>query len=133
MARHKARRAAPAASAARAAARAPAVPIAPVFWAPVWLAVLLVASFVIRPGVLRAPFYGDDFNFLELARSHTLWGALTAADPLGNYFRPVSRPLTFWVLGRLGRESPLVFHLASWALWVAILALLLDLTRRLGG
>ena len=134
MARHKARRASAAATpAARAAARAPAPPIAPVAWAPVWLAVLLVASFVIRPGVLRAPFYGDDFNFLELARGHTLWGALTAPDPLGNYFRPVSRPLTFWVLGRLGHESPLAFHLASWALWVAILALLLDLTRRLAG
>jgi hypothetical protein len=142
MARHKARRAGVAgapgaravpAPAGRAAARAPAAPIAPVFWAPVWLAMLVVASFAIRPGVLHAPFYGDDFNFLELARGHTLWGALTAPDPLGNYFRPISRPLTFWVLGRLGHESPLAFHLTSWALWVTILALLLDLTRRLAG
>src|SRR6266508_3720827 len=93
----------------------------------------LAASVVLHPGTLAAPFYGDDLSFLDQARDRSLWTILTAPDPLGNYFRPVSRQLLFWLVGRLSGESPLAFHLVSWTLWFAVLALLFVLVRRLAG
>ena len=42
---------------------------------------------------LARPFFADDFLFLESARGKSLVGALLAPDPLGNFFRPVSRAL----------------------------------------
>ncbi|HEY6866547.1 MAG TPA: hypothetical protein VI792_04775, partial [Candidatus Eisenbacteria bacterium] len=94
---------------------------------------LLAAIAVIHAGSLRASFYGDDLTFLDQVRTRSLWAALATPDPLGNYFRPLSRQVAFWLLGRAGGESPLLFHLASWTLWLLVLVLLFGLVRRLAG
>ena len=93
----------------------------------------VAATFILHLGSLHAPFYGDDLAFLDQVRGRSLPAALLSPDPLGNYFRPVSRQLHFWLLGHASGESPLVFHLASWGLWAVVVALLLDLLRRLAG
>src|SRR5882672_2696095 len=97
------------------------------------LALLAAATMVLHPGTLSATFFGDDLWFLDGERGHSLWGTLVAPDPLGNYFRPVSRQLLFWLVGRLGAESPLAFHLVSWTLWLLVLAMFVRLARRVAG
>src|SRR2546428_3347028 len=57
----------------------------------------------------------------------------TAPDPIGNYFRPVSRPLYYWLLARAGGESPLAFLVVNAALAALVVALLFLLVRRLAG
>jgi hypothetical protein len=79
------------------------------------------------------PFFADDFLFLEQVRGRSLAQALAAPDPIGNFLRPVSRPLYFWVLSRAGGGSPLPFHAANLALFLAALAVLFALVRRLLG
>jgi hypothetical protein len=82
---------------------------------------------------LRAPFFADDFLFLDQVRHRSLWTALASHDPIGNFARPVGRQLHFWLLSRLGAESPLVFHAVNLALFLAALALLFVVARRLAG
>ena len=81
----------------------------------------------------REPFFADDFFFLEQSRGRSLWGVLTSADPLGNFFRPVSRQIYFWMLSRLGGESPTLFHTVNLAIFVVSLLVLYALARRLAG
>src|SRR5882672_1228417 len=98
----------------------------------VWpaLALIAAAAFVLHPGALGRPFYGDDFQFLDQVRDHSLWRTLTSIDPLGNYFRPLSRQLLFWIVARASGESPLAFHLVNAGLWLAVLIVLFTLIRR---
>ena len=93
----------------------------------------LAAIVVIHAGSLGASFFGDDLTFLDQVRTRSLWATLANPDPLGNYFRPLSRQVAFWLLSRAGGESPLVFHVAGWALWLLVLALLFALVRRVVG
>lgn len=101
-------------------------------WAAV-LALILLAAVWLQRASLRAPFFADDFLFLDQARNHSLWAALTAPDPIGNFVRPVGRQLHFWLLARASGESALVFHAANLALFLGVVALLFVVTRRLAG
>jgi len=102
---------------------------------PPWIvcALILTAAIVIHAESLTAPFFSDDYLFLDQVRDRSLPETLTSPDPLGNFFRPVGRQLYFWSLANLGGESPLVFHMANLALYLLVLALLYLLTRRLAG
>jgi hypothetical protein len=97
------------------------------------LALVLLAAAWLQRSALRAPFFADDFLFLDQVRGRTLGAALSAPDPLGNFARPVGRQLHFWLLSRAGGESAAVFHAVGLALFVGVLALLFVVVRRLAG
>ncbi|HVP15726.1 MAG TPA: hypothetical protein VMS88_09300, partial [Terriglobales bacterium] len=94
---------------------------------------MLAAAFWLQRAALRAPFFADDFLFLDQVRNHSLGAALASPDPIGNFVRPVGRQLDFWLLSRLGGESPLPFHVVNLALFLVALALLFVIARRLAG
>jgi hypothetical protein len=82
---------------------------------------------------LVAPFFADDWLFLDQVRTRSFLGALTSPDPLGNYFRPLSRQVWFWLLAHLSGNSPFVFHAANLACLVLAVVLLGVLARRVAG
>ena len=90
------------------------------------------AVFVHR-GALSAPFFADDWLFLEVTRGRGLVAAMLARDPLGNYFRPLGRAAWFWALGHASGESAAAFHGANLALFLIAIALLWALARRVAG
>ncbi len=97
------------------------------------LALILAAAIWIQKDALRAPFFADDYLFLDQTLGRSLWTSLTAPDPLGNYFRPVGRTWYFGLLSHLGSGSPVVFHAANLALLLLSVALLFLLVRRRAG
>jgi hypothetical protein len=97
------------------------------------LGLVLLAVAAVQGGSLTKLFFADDYFFLEQVRGRSLFAALAAPDPLGNFFRPVSRQLYFWTLSRLGGESPVPFHAANLLLFLSSLAVLYLLARRFAG
>lgn len=97
------------------------------------LALILLATVWLQRAALRAPFFADDFLFLDQARNRSLWAALTTPDPIGNFVRPVGRQLHFWLLARASGESAVVFHAANLVLFLGVVTLLFLVTRRLAG
>ena len=97
------------------------------------LALILLATAWLQRGALHAPFFADDFLFLDQARDRPLWAALTTPDPIGNFVRPVGRQLHFWLLARASGESAVVFHAANLTLFLGVVTLLFLVTRRLAG
>ncbi|MEQ1833193.1 MAG: hypothetical protein ABL977_09060 [Candidatus Eisenbacteria bacterium] len=82
---------------------------------------------------LGAPFFADDWLFLDQVRFRSLFQVLASPDPLGNYFRPLGRQLWFWGLANLSAESPLWFHAANLACFTLAVVLLGLIARRLAG
>jgi hypothetical protein len=101
--------------------------------APGLLIALLAAGAWLHRSALATPFFADDYLFLDQVRGRGLIAALASPDPLGNFFRPLSRQIYFWVFARLARESVLAFHVFGLALFLLSLGLLYDLARRLAG
>lgn len=97
------------------------------------LALIAIGIAWIHGPSLRAPFFADDYLFLQQVRERSLGEALTSPDPLGNFFRPVGRQLAFWMLARAGGESPLPFHAFNLASFALLAALLFVLVRRWAG
>jgi len=97
---------------------------------PLALALILVTAIALHFEALRAPFFADDFLFLDQARFRSLPQTLLSPDPIGNFFRPVSRQLWFWCWAGATGESPVAFHAANLALFLALLLLLHGLIRR---
>ena len=100
-----------------------------------WLApvLILAAAAALHAEALRAPFFADDYLFLDQVRSRSLIASLTSRDPIGNFVRPVGRQLWFWLLAHVGGERPAVFHAANLLLFLVALTLLFVLVRRLAG
>lgn len=98
-----------------------------------WLIVILGAAVALHFTSLRAPFFADDYFFLEQARGRSLLSTLQSADPLGNFLRPVSRQIYFWTVSRLGHESPIPFHVLNLSLLLGCLVVLQALVRRWAG
>jgi hypothetical protein len=94
---------------------------------------LLIVVAVYAGRSIRNPFFADDYLFLEQVRGRTLWAALASPDPIGNFLRPVSRALYFWLVSHVGGESPATFHLFSLLLFGALLVCLYGLARRVAG
>jgi len=97
------------------------------------LTAILLATTALHIGALRAPFFSDDYLFLEQVRSRDLASALMSPDPIGNFLRPVSRALWFWLVSRIGGESPVVFHLLNLSLFLVAVALVFQLAKRMAG
>jgi hypothetical protein len=91
----------------------------------------MAAAVWIHFGSLSAPFFADDYLFLDQARGRSLIATLASPDPIGNYVRPVSRQLWFWCVAAVSGESARAFHVANLALLLGILALLFRVARRL--
>lgn len=93
-----------------------------------WLVAALFAAgaAALYGGALGAGFLNDDYLFLEDA-ARGPWAADRGA--LANYFRPLSRQLWFGALAPLAGGKALVFHLASFVVFLAAAALLYDLLR----
>jgi hypothetical protein len=100
-------------------------------WVP--LALVLAAASAIHARILRAPFFADDFLFLDQVRARPLVDSLLSRDPLGNFLRPVGRQLHFWIWSHATRESPLAFHLVNLVLFLAAVVILYEIARRLAG
>ena len=97
------------------------------------LGLAALAAVLARLPALRAPFFADDWLFLDLVRSRSLVAALLAPDPIGNFFRPLGRAFWFWSLGHATGESAPAFHAANLALLVACVIMVALLGRRLAG
>jgi hypothetical protein len=118
----------------RAGAGAPADPVsaARTEWGAV--ALVLAAAAWLHRGALSFGFFADDFLFLDQVRQRTLIAALLSRDPLGNFLRPISRQLHFWVASRIAGESPVPFHLANLLYFLIALTLFQRIARRwIGG
>src|SRR5215831_2034183 len=97
------------------------------------VAALAIAAVVTHVRSFAAPFFADDWLFLDQVRFRSLAHVLASPDPIGNYFRPLGRQVWFWVLARVGGESAFVFHAANLLCLVAAVVLLAVLARRLAG
>jgi hypothetical protein len=97
------------------------------------LAAILLAALALHYDALKAPFFADDYLFLDQVRDRSLIAALAAPDPLGNYFRPVSRQLHFWTLARLTHESPAAFHAVNLGIFVVVVGLSFAVCRAAAG
>lgn len=94
---------------------------------------ILAATALLHWRALSAPFFADDFLFIEQVRGQSLWQALLSPDPIGNFLRPVSRQLYFWLVSQLGGERPALFHGLNLAIFLALVAALFRLARKLAG
>ncbi len=97
------------------------------------LALVLVAVVVRHLAALRAPFFADDYLFLDQVRGHSLLAAIASPDPIGNFLRPVSRPLYFGLVTQIGGENAALFHGLNLWLFVVAVVLLYIIARRLAG
>lgn len=97
------------------------------------VAVAVLCALLARAKDLTLPFFADDYLFLESVHGKSLLAALVAPDPIGNYFRPVSRQLFFWLIGHAFGESALPFRLVNLALFILVVALVYSLAKRYTG
>jgi hypothetical protein len=94
-----------------------------------WLALLtLVGITTLYADAIQTRFLNDDYLFLEDAQ-RPLSESIGSLGPLGNYYRPFSRQLTFEALTLVARDQPLIFHVFGFLLFLVSLALLADLLR----
>ncbi|MGH7742862.1 MAG: hypothetical protein ACRENS_12680, partial [Candidatus Eiseniibacteriota bacterium] len=100
-----------------------------------WGAVALVlgAAAWLHERALAFGFFADDFLFLDQVRQRSLIAALLSRDPLGNFLRPLSRQLHFWIAARIGHESPAPFHVANLVYLLIALVLFERIARRIVG
>ena len=101
-------------------------PASPRAWIPLLAVAGLLALYL---GALRTGFLNDDYLFLEDARTRGVSAAWSAQGPLANYFRPISRAVFFGLLSPLAGGHAVLFHLASFALFLLALSLLWELLR----
>jgi len=107
-------------------ASGPALRVLPVLLG--FLTILLV-SFK-RP--LTLPFLNDDYLILDKVLHSSFLGLWKPVSNLFNWYRPWSRELHYWALVHLfGAHEP-GFHLVSFGLWLADMALYFTLARRCG-
>lgn len=100
---------------------------------PLWLAALALALALaaLYAAPLSSGFLNDDLFFLEDAVRRPLVQSLGSLDPLGNYYRPLSRQIYFAALGSIGGGLPWLFHAFNFAVFLGALALLADALRPL--
>jgi hypothetical protein len=93
----------------------------------------LAAAALLQWPALSAPFFADDWLFLDQSRMRSFLAAAFSPDPIGNFFRPLGRVAWFWTLGHASGESPAAFHAANLLLWLVSVTLLWLLARRVAG
>ena len=94
----------------------------------------LLAFFLTQyASALSVPFINDDYVFLDKTRAAGFLQLWRLEDLTFHWYRPWSRELHYWTLQRWFGVRELPFHLASLALWLAVLATFWALARRLAG
>jgi hypothetical protein len=98
------------------------------------VAALLAAFLVTQYGYAwRVPFINDDFVLLDATRGAAFGSLWVPNSVIWLFYRPWSRELHYWTLQGLFGPRPAPFHLASFALWLALMGLYWALARRLAG
>jgi hypothetical protein len=97
---------------------------------PLLLAVLVLVQ---HANVLKLPLFADDYLFLDRVRFVDLRTALELPDALGNFYRPLSRQVYFWIIGHVFAESALACHVVNLLLLWGILVMLYALVARRAG
>ena len=97
------------------------------------LALILAAALIHQLPAVQTPFFADDYIFLDQVARGSLAHVLTSPDPIGNYYRPLGRQLYFWVVARALGGSARAAHALNLALWLAVVALLFAVARRVAG
>jgi hypothetical protein len=92
---------------------------------------VLAAALMIYLSSIRAPFFADDYLFLDQARGKSLPAVLAEPDPIGNFYRPVGRQLYFWTMARALGERPAMFHAFGLFAFLACAGLLFAVARAL--
>jgi len=96
-------------------------------------ALLAVAIVLLHVPGLPRTFFADDFLFLDQVRSRTLLESLRVADPLSNFYRPVSRQIYFWIISATTNESGFAFHASNLFFFVVLVGLFYLVARRMAG
>jgi hypothetical protein len=100
----------------------------------VWIAGALILFLATQYGsALSVPFINDDYVFLDKTRAASFLDLWRFRDLAFHWYRPWSRELHYWTLQRLFGAHELPFHLASMALWLAVLLVFHALVRRIAG
>ncbi|HYM79946.1 MAG TPA: hypothetical protein VEY91_00890 [Candidatus Limnocylindria bacterium] len=101
-------------------------------WAALLALLALLLAFLYGDA-LSIPFINDDYVFLDKTRRLSFLTVWAPRDLAFHWYRPWSRELHYWTLQSWfgNRETP--FHLASFALWIAVLAVYFAIARRLAG
>ncbi len=97
------------------------------------LTLIAAAGLLLWGDALGLPFLYDDWTILARVQFARFWDLLSTHDLPWGWYRPWSRELHFWALLWTAGETPLAFHLANLALWIAVLWLYLLLARRAAG
>ncbi len=101
---------------------------------PAWIAGGLLAFFFTQyASAFSIPFINDDYSFLDKTRAVGFLDLWRFENLTFQWYRPWSRELHYWTLQRLFGVHEVAFHLASLALWLAVLTSFWALARRLAG
>jgi hypothetical protein len=94
----------------------------------------LVIFLLLRYGrALTAPFFSDDYLFFDKVAGAPLHSVWSARDLAYQWYRPWSRELHYWTFYRLFGLSPIPYHVAGFALWLAAMGLYWRLVTSIAG
>ena len=96
-------------------------------------AALVLFTGIAYAPVLRAPFIGDDYVFLDETCNASFVDLWSRRHVAFGWYRPWSRELHFWALQRLFGPHEPGFRIASLFLWLVGLGLYLAFLRRAAG
>jgi hypothetical protein len=97
-------------------------------------ALLLVAYLGIVYGdAVTLPFLNDDYFFLDKVRRASFVDLWKPEQLIFHWYRPWSRELHYWILFRFVGLNEVAYHIASFALWLAVIVLYFLLVQRLAG
>lgn len=94
---------------------------------------LVLLSMLLYGRSVGMPFIGDDYVFLDKARSQSVSELFGLGNTDFGWYRPWSRELHFWVLHRLFGLSEVAFRIVGMGLWCIGLLLYHRLVTQLAG
>ncbi|MGH7730371.1 MAG: hypothetical protein ACRENJ_03885 [Candidatus Eiseniibacteriota bacterium] len=100
----------------------------------VWVVAGLLAFLLTQyAAAFSIPFINDDYVFLDKTRAAGFLDLWRFDSLTFHWYRPWSRELHYWTVQRLFGTDEVPFHVASLALWLAVLTSFWALARRLSG
>jgi hypothetical protein len=101
----------------------------------VWTVVALLALFLaVEHGrAITAPFFSDDYIFLDKLRGASFRAVWEPKDLAYHWYRPWSRELYYWIFVRLFGLNAIPYHLACFTLWLATMGLYFSFLARVAG
>lgn len=96
-------------------------------------AILGAVVLLLHGSSLRKPLFADDYLFFDRVRYRSLADAIAMPDALGNFWRPLTRQVYFWIVAHRFAESAVVLHAVNLLSLLAILLLFFFLVRRWAG